>query len=157
LSNQIRLDWRSLAKYSRTCTSLRCTGLSGVHRTVPGAHTGSATNSLLSEIAEGAAAKIHRTIRCAPDCPVSQQRPRQRSAARSTGDAWPEPTVTRPHRTILCALNIIRCAKGTEGSTVGFAREGKKSGTVHVRCANRQKARIAYQMEIQRLLAALGL
>jgi hypothetical protein len=26
-----------------------------------------------------------------------------------------------------------------------------------VRCANRQKAIIAYQMEIQRLLAALGL
>jgi hypothetical protein len=42
----------------------------------------------------GAAAKIHRTIRCAPDCPVSQQRPRQRSAAQSAGDAWPEPTVS---------------------------------------------------------------
>jgi hypothetical protein len=36
----------------------------------------------------------------ASDCPVSQQRPRQRSAARSAGDAWPEPTVTRPHRTV---------------------------------------------------------
>jgi hypothetical protein len=40
-------------------------------------------NSLLSGIAEDAVAKIHRTIMCAPDCPVSQQRPRQRSAARS--------------------------------------------------------------------------
>jgi hypothetical protein len=29
-------------------------------------------------------AKIHRTIQCAPDYPVSQQHPRQRSAARST-------------------------------------------------------------------------
>ena len=27
----------------------------------------------------------------------------------------------------------VRCAKGTEGSTVGFVREGKKSSTVHVR------------------------
>jgi hypothetical protein len=29
-------------------------------------------------------AKIHRTVRCAPDCPVSQ-----RSAAQSALDAWP--------------------------------------------------------------------
>jgi hypothetical protein len=29
-------------------------------------------------------AKIHRTVRCAPDCPVSQ-----RSAAQSARDAWP--------------------------------------------------------------------
>jgi hypothetical protein len=29
----------------------------------------------------------------APDCPVSQRHPRQRSAAQSAGDAWPEPTV----------------------------------------------------------------
>jgi hypothetical protein len=54
-----------------------------VHRTLSCAQAGSATNSLLSRIAEGAAAKIHRSVRCAPDCPVSQQRPRQRSAARS--------------------------------------------------------------------------
>jgi hypothetical protein len=33
----------------------------------------------------------------------------------STGDARPEPTVTRPHRT-------VRCAKGTAGATVGFAK-----------------------------------
>jgi hypothetical protein len=36
----------------------------------------------------------------APDCPVSQHRSCQWSAARSTGDAWPEPMVTRPHRTV---------------------------------------------------------
>jgi hypothetical protein len=69
----------------------------------------------------------------APDYPVSQQRSRQRSAARSADDTWPEPTVTRSHRTIRCAPYSVRCAKGTEGSMVGFAREGKKSGTVHVR------------------------
>jgi hypothetical protein len=67
---------------------------------VSGAQAGTATNSLLSGIAEGTAAIIHRTVRCAPDCPVSQQRPRQWSAARSTGDAWPTPTITRPHRTV---------------------------------------------------------
>jgi hypothetical protein len=90
-------------------------------------------NSLLSGIAEGTAAKIHRTVRCAPNYPVSQQRTRQRSAARSSGDAWSEPTVTRPHRTVRCAPDCVRCAKGTEGATVGFARKGKRSCTVHVR------------------------
>jgi hypothetical protein len=65
--------------------------------------------------------------------------------------------VTRPHWTVRCASDIVRCAKGTKGLMVGFAKKGKKSCTVHVRYANRQKARIAYQMEIQRLLAALGL
>jgi hypothetical protein len=68
----------------------------------------------------------------APDCPVSQQRPRQQSTLRSTGDAWLEPTVTRPHRTVWYAPKSVRCAKGTKGSTVGFARIGKKSGTAHV-------------------------
>jgi hypothetical protein len=42
----------------------------------------SAINYLLSGIAGDAAAKIHQTVRCAPDCPLSQQRPRQRSATR---------------------------------------------------------------------------
>jgi hypothetical protein len=31
------------------------------------------------------------------------------------------------------ALDSVRCDKGTEGSTIGFARKGKESGTVHVR------------------------
>jgi hypothetical protein len=58
----MRLDWRSLAKSSQTCISLRCTRLSGVHRTVSDAHAGSKTNSLLLGIVEGAAAKTHRSV-----------------------------------------------------------------------------------------------
>jgi hypothetical protein len=38
----------------------------------------------LSGIRQRRTAKIHRTVRCAPDCPVSQ-----RSAAQSARDAWP--------------------------------------------------------------------
>jgi hypothetical protein len=79
----------------------------------------------------------------------------QRSAAQSARNAWPTPTVTRLHRT-------LRCAKGAVATTVGFARKGRR--TVHylvvhriVQCAHGQKATIAYQMELQRLLAALGL
>jgi hypothetical protein len=36
------------------------------------------------------------------------------------------------------APDIVRCDKGTEGSTIGFARKGKESGTVHVRWCTRQ-------------------
>jgi hypothetical protein len=72
--------------------------------------------------------KFTRLSGGASDYPVSQQRPRQQPTTRSTGDAWPEPTVTRLHRTVRCALDSVRCAKETEGSTVGFAKEGNKLG-----------------------------
>jgi hypothetical protein len=116
-----------------------------------------ATNSLLSGKVRGATTIIHRVVWCAPDCPVSQLRPRQRSTAQSAGDAWPAPTVTRPHQT-------VRCAKGAMAAMVGFARKGRRSRTVHcsvvhrtVWCAHGQKATIALQMQLQRLLAASGL
>jgi hypothetical protein len=64
------------------------------------------TNLLLSGIVGDAAAKIHQTVWCAPDYPVSQQHPRQRSAAQSAGDVWPAPTVTRSHRTVQCAIGL---------------------------------------------------
>jgi hypothetical protein len=60
-----------------------------VHRTLSGAQAGAATNSLLSGIAKDDATKIHWTVRCAPDCPVRQQRPRQRSVARSARNQRP--------------------------------------------------------------------
>jgi hypothetical protein len=70
----------------------------------------------------GAAAKIHRAVQCAPYCPVSQQRPRQRSAAQSAGDAWPEPTVS--WRTGQCPVR-----QEVQGATVGFAKKGRRLGT----------------------------
>jgi hypothetical protein len=152
----MRLDWKSLAKFSQTCTSLRCTGLSGVHRTVSGAQFASATNPPLSGIFEDVVAKIHQTVRCAPDCPVIQHRPRQRSAARLAGDAWPKPTVTRLYRTV---SSVPRGPRAQRLASPGKERNRHCScpvGHRTVRCANRQKTRIAYQMEIQRLLAALG-
>jgi hypothetical protein len=122
------------------------------------------------EIAEGDVAKIHRTVRWCTGLPVSQQRSCQRSAARSTGDVWPESTVTRPHLTIWCALDYPVCTgqcpmcQGDQRLNGRLRQKRKETGhcscpVVHriVRCTNRQKARIAYQMEIQRLLAALGL
>jgi hypothetical protein len=72
--------------YNQTCTSLRCTGLSGELTTL--------------------APTVDNTING------------QRMARANGHQATPD---------------CVRCAKGTKGSTVGFAREGKKSDTVHVR------------------------
>jgi hypothetical protein len=96
--------------------------------------------------------KIHRTVRCAPDCPVSQ-----RSAAQSARDAWPGQrseggTGQRPVRQRLQIFN-------------GQLRQNRKEirtgqcPVVHrtVRCASRQKARIVFLECSQRLLDALGL
>jgi hypothetical protein len=146
-----------LIKSSQTCTSLRCTGLSTVHRTVSGAQAGSAAKSLLSGISEGTVAKNHRTIRW---------------CTRLSG----EPTAPAP--TISNAISGRRVARanghqatpdcpvrhGDQGLNGRLRQKRKEIGhyscpVVHrtVRWANRQKARIAYQIEIQLLLAALGL
>jgi hypothetical protein len=165
---------RSLAETSQTCTTLRCTGLSDVHETVFGAQAGA-----LSELATlgktlDTATIIHRTVRCASHAPS------QRPVARSAGDTWTSPTVTRAHQTIRCATGsvaatvgfaekegnqalftvrrashapsqrscatsgdtwtspmvtrahqTVRCATGPVAATIGFARKGRKSGTIH--------------------------
>jgi hypothetical protein len=151
LSNQKRLDYRSLATPSKTCTNLRCTGQCPVLRLARPA------NWLLSGKTQRAAAKTQRAVWCAPDCPVSHLRPRQRSDARSAGDTWASPTVGRSHQNVRCATRVM-------ATTVGFARKGRKSCTVHcpvvhrtVSCAHGQKATMTFQMKLQWLLAALGL
>jgi hypothetical protein len=58
---------------------------------------------------------------------VSQQSPEQRSAAQSTRDAWPTPTVGWEHRTVRCAPDSVRCANQPEDPTVGCARNGRRS------------------------------
>jgi hypothetical protein len=104
-----------------------------VHRTMPGAQAGPAENSLLSGINEGVVAKIHRTVWCRTGLSGEPIAPTPTVGSTINGRHVTEPTVTRPHRTVWCAPDSVRCAKGTEGSTVGFARKGNKSGTVHVR------------------------
>jgi hypothetical protein len=92
-------------------------------------------NWQLSGIHRRRTAIIHRTVRCAPDCPVSQ-----RSAGPTVGCAIcarhvAEPTVGREHRTVRCAPDSVRCANGFQAPTVGIARKGKKSAPDSVRCA----------------------
>jgi hypothetical protein len=161
-----------------------CTGLSGgapdsvwwcngqcpvVQWIVSGAPGWRLVNWPLSGIRRRRTAKIHRIVRwCtglsggAPDCPVSQ-----RSAAQSARDAWPSQRSdggTRPsgvHRTVSgapTAPNLQRSATPILESNL-HRTLNSACPVAHrtVRCATRQKARIAFPDCLQRLLAALGL
>jgi hypothetical protein len=96
---------------SQTCTSLRCTGLSGAQAGVPGE---------LAALRKNSARHNYN----APNYPVSQPCPCQQSAARSAGDTWTSPTVGRSHRTVQCATRAV-------AATVGFTRKGRKLHTIH--------------------------
>jgi hypothetical protein len=89
----------------------------------------SQANSSLSGIHRRRTAIIHRTIRCAPDCPVSQ-----RSAEPTVGRAIcaghvAEPTASRRHRTVRCAPDMSGAPKALWLPTVDCAVYGRKSGT----------------------------
>jgi hypothetical protein len=102
-------------------------------------HTGLSGGALDSvwcaRLVSGELATLGKTLAVydynSPDCPVSQQPPAQRSAAKSAGDAWPAPTVGRGHRTVRCAPDSVRCANQPEVVTVGCARNRRKSCTGH--------------------------
>jgi hypothetical protein len=142
-----------------------------VHRTVSGGAPDSVrsarlalANSLLSGFHRRRTTIIHRTVRCAPDCPVSQ-----RSAGPTVGRAIraghvAEPTASMGHRTVRCAPDSVRCANGSKAANGRLRQIRKEICTGHcpvvhrtVWCARRQKARIAFPDCSQRLLAALGL
>ena len=152
---QLRVDWRSLAKSSQKSTSLRCTGLSGAHRIVSGAQAGSTTNSSLSRIRRGGCGYN------SSDCPMSQRRPRPtvdstingKHVARANGH------LVAPDCPVCTGQCPVRQGDRWLNGRLRQKRKeiGHRTGTVHVRCATRQKARIAFQMDFQRLLAALGL
>jgi hypothetical protein len=55
---------------------------------------------------------VYRTVRCA------SRAPNQRPVARSAGDTWTLPTVTRPHRTVWCATAVV-------AATAGFTKQGR--------------------------------
>jgi hypothetical protein len=98
----------------------------------------------LSEIHRRRTAIIHRTVRCAPNCPVSQRTAGPTvSRAICTGHVA-EPTTRRRHRT-------VRCANGSKAANGRLRHRRKEIGHrtvsgVHrtVRCARRQKPRIAF-------------
>jgi hypothetical protein len=109
------------------------------------------------EKAEGASAIIHQTIRCAPDCPMSQRRPWP-----TVGSAINGRHVARANSHLVasdCTVCIGQCSVRQEdrGHNDRLRQKRKEIGHRSVRCATQQKARIAFQMDLQRLLATLGL
>jgi hypothetical protein len=122
-----------LAVYSQKDARSGCTRQSGGAPDSVRCARLASVNWLLSGLRRRCTAKIHRTVRCAPDCPVSQQSagPMVGRAIRARRVA--EPTVRRGHRTGRCAPDSVRCANGSEPPTVGFAKEGKKSAPDSVR------------------------
>jgi hypothetical protein len=89
----------------------------------------SQANSSLSGIHRRRTAIIHRTVRCAPDCPVSQ-----RSAGQTVGRAICAGHVARPmarrgHRSVRCAPDMSGAPMALWLPTVDCAVYGRKSGT----------------------------
>jgi hypothetical protein len=147
------------------CTAKLQFGLE--HRTVrwctgqcPVRQADSARTARSREFADGVRLKftglsgVHRIVRCAPDCPVSQ-----RSAEPTVGSGIcarhvAGSTVGRGHRTVRCA-NGSQIFNSQQRSAALFMEINRAPDSV--RCTRRQKARMAFQICSQRLLAALGL
>jgi hypothetical protein len=83
-----------------------------VHRTVRCARLARA-NWPLSGNRRRRTAKIHRTVRCAPDYPVSQRSARPTVGRVICAGHVAEPTARRGHRT-------VRCTNGSQAPMVGF-------------------------------------
>jgi hypothetical protein len=132
---QEKNNWKCLGSSSQDSAQSGSTGLSGgAPDSVRCARLARANWPLLG-IHRRRTAIIHRTVRCAPDCPVSQL-----SAGPMVGCAIyarhvAKPTVGRGHRTVLCAPDSVRCSNGSQAPTVDYATEGKKSAPDSVRCA----------------------
>jgi hypothetical protein len=161
---QEKSNWKCLGSSSQDSAESGSTGLSGGAPDSVRCARLACANWPLSGIHRRRTAIIHRTVRCAPDCPVSQ-----RSAGPTVGrticaEHVAEPTARRVHRTCPVCTGHVRCANGSKLANGRLRRLRKEIGHrtvsgVHrtVRCATRQKARIAFSVCSQRLLAALGL
>ena len=103
-----------------------------VHRTVSGAPGCLDLKTPLSGICRRRTAKIHRTVRCAPDCPVSQWPAGPTVGRTICARHVAEPTVGRGHRTVRCAPDCPvrhRLPNLQRSATVDCAVYGNKSGT----------------------------
>jgi hypothetical protein len=110
---------QSLAVYSQDSARSGTPDCPVVHRTVSGAPGWLCAKWPLSGIRRRRTAIIHRTVRCAPDCPVSQ-----RSAEPTVGRricarhvAWP--MIGRRHRTVRCAPDMSGAPTAPRSATVG--------------------------------------
>jgi hypothetical protein len=155
---QEKTNWRETALFQPKPAQSGCTGLSGgAPDSVRGARLARANWPLLG-IHRRRTTIIHRTVRCAPDCPVSQ-----RSAARSAQDMWPSQRsgggtgLSGVHRTVSGAPMAPRRQRSTTPQKERNPHRTVSGVHRTVRCARRLKARFAFLECSQRLLAALGL
>jgi hypothetical protein len=135
-----------------------------VHRTVSGAPGCLDPKTPLSGIRRRRTAKIHRTVRCAPDCPVSQRSARVNGRPRILRTTRGQANGRKGAPDCPVCTGHVRCANGSRICNGRLCCLRKEIGHrtlsgVHrtVRCARRQKAKMAFQICSQRLLAALGL
>jgi hypothetical protein len=134
-----------------------------VNRTVFGAPGWLGVNWALSGKKKGdVAIKITGLSGGAPDCPVSQRR--QRPTVGRTINARHMARANGRLGTLDCPVCIGQCpVRQPIPRTNGRLRplwkeiEHRKTTVAVWWCTTRQKARIAYQIDVQRLLAALGL
>ena len=161
---QEKSNWNCLGSSSQDSAQSGSTGLSGGAPDSVRCARLARANWPLSGIHRRRTAIIHRTVRCAPNCPVSQRSARPTVGCAICARHVAEPTVGRGHRTVRCAPDSVRCANGSKAANGRLRQIRKEIRTgqcpvVHrtVRCARRQKARIAFLECSQRLLAALGL
>jgi hypothetical protein len=113
--------------YNQKAARSGCTGLSGGAPDSVWCARLALVKRPLSGLHRRRTTKIHRTVLCAPDCPVSQQSARPTVGHVIRARRVAEPTVRRGHRTVRCAPDNVRCANGSKPPMVGFAKEGKKS------------------------------
>jgi hypothetical protein len=126
---QEKSNWKCLGSSSQESAESGSTGLSGGAPDSVRCARLARAKWPLSGIHRRRTAKIHRTVRCAPDCPVSQ-----RSAGPTVGRAIcaghvAEPTVGRGHRTVRCAPDMSGAPTAPRSATVGCAILGRRSGT----------------------------
>jgi hypothetical protein len=111
--------WGDVAKNHRTVRW--CTGLSGESSAPAPKYIGDKLVAL-GKRRKASWLKITGLSGGAPDCPVSQSHPSQRSPAQSAGEVWPAPMVGWAHRIVRCAPDSVRCANGTIDPMVGCVR-----------------------------------
>jgi hypothetical protein len=159
LREQSTLGTRRRRTAINHCTVRWCTGLSV---------ESSAVKSSLSGNDQRRTAKIHRTVRwCTGLSGEANGRLRQRSAEQSACDAWASQRsaggtgLSGVHWTVSgvpTATKLQRSdAPEKEGDHAPDSYRDYPVAHRTVRCATRQKARIAFQECLQRLLGALGL
>jgi hypothetical protein len=126
---QEKSNWKCLGSSSQESAQSGSTGLSGGAPDSVRCARLTRAKWPLSGIDRRRMAIIHRTVRCAPDCPVSQRSAGPTVSRAICAGHVAEPTARRGHRTVRCAPDMSGAPTAPKSATVGCAILGRKSGT----------------------------